>query len=288
MSEHVAIVIPAHNEAVGLDRLLPSLRQHMPNARIVVVDDGSTDDTAGVVIRHGVELISHPYNKGNGASVKAGARATESEIIVFMDADGQHDPADVPVLVRRLDTGYDMVVGARSWKSQASIYRGLANSVYNQLASWVVGHPIADLTSGFRAARRRQFHRFLHMLPNGFSYPATSTMAFFRAGYSVAFEPIEARRRHSATSHIRPVRDGLRFLLIIFRIGTLYSPLKIFIPVSLGFFLLGVGYYGYTFAAQERFTNMSALLLITSVMVFLVGLVSEQITNLLYRDQETP
>ena len=286
MSSDVTIIIPARNEAQSLKTLLPSIRKHMPNAQLLVVDDGSDDDTAHVSRQHGAEVISHPYNKGNGASVKTGARAATSDLLVFMDADSQHNPADIPRLVARLETGYDMVIGARSWSSQANLMRGAANTIYNRLASLIVGHTIPDLTSGFRAARRRLFSRFLHMLPNGFSYPATSTMAFYRAGYSVAFEPIVAQQRSSATSHIRPLRDGLRFLLIIFRIGTLYSPLKLFVPVSTGFFLLGIGHYAFTYATQGRFTNMSALLFITSVVVFLIGLVSEQITNLLYRDQE--
>lgn len=286
-SGSLTIVIPACNEAASLAQLVPELRELHPEARILVIDDGSDDTTASVARKAGAEVISHPYNKGNGASVKTGVRAARSDIIVLMDADSQHDPKEVASLLSRLSEGYDMVVGARSWSGQANLSRGLANTLYNRLASWMVGHQIQDLTSGFRAARRLNLMRFLHLLPNGFSYPATSTMAFFRAGYSVAYQPIVARSRQGSPSHIRPVHDGLRFLLIIFRIGTLYSPLKLFIPISLLFFLSGFGYYGYTFITAHRFTNMSGLLLVSSVTIFLIGLVSEQITSLLYRDEES-
>jgi hypothetical protein len=201
-----------------------------------------------------------------------------------MDADGQHEPADIDRLLERLADGYDMVVGSRSRAGQASLGRWLANTVYNRLSSWMVNHRIEDLTSGFRAVRRKQFLEFLHILPNSFSYPTTITMAFFRAGYSVAYVPVDVKER-LGTSHLRPLRDGVRFFLVIFRVGTLYSPLKIFAPISFGFFLLGLGYYLYTFLAHGRFTNMSALLISTSVIIGLIGLVSEQITNLLYIQQ---
>jgi glycosyltransferase involved in cell wall biosynthesis len=279
----VSVILPARNEGSGLKQLLPRLRDQVPNAEIIVVDDDSTDDTAAVAQQHGARVIHHPYRMGNGAAIKTGARAAQGEVLVFMDADGQHDPADVSRLLARLDEGYDMVVGARTEGSQAGRRRKIANRLYNRLASWMVGQRVEDLTSGLRVARAEKFREFLPLLPNGFSYPTTSTMAFFRAGYPLAYTPIVAQRRGgNSKSHIRYLRDGLRFLLIIFRVGTLYSPLKLFVPVSLAFFLLASGYYGYTYATEGRFTNMSALLYITSVIVFLIGLVSEQITNLLY------
>jgi hypothetical protein len=203
-----------------------------------------------------------------------------------MDADGQHDPASIPELLEKLAAGYDMAVGARGAGGQANLGRGAANAFYNRLATWMTGHHVADLTSGFRAVRAERFREFLHLLPNGFSYPTTSTMAFFRSAYPVAYVPVEVARR-IGRSHLRPLRDGVRFLLIIFRIATLYSPLKLFAPVALGFGVIGVGYYAWTFAEEGRFTNMSALLLSASVIVFLIGLVSEQITALTYR-QERP
>jgi glycosyltransferase involved in cell wall biosynthesis len=220
---------------------------------------------------------------GNGAAIKSGARTATGKILVFMDADGQHRPEDIPKLLAKLDEGYDMAIGARTLRSQASVPRAAANGLYNRLASWMVGQRIEDLTSGFRAVRADKFRRFLYLLPNGFSYPTTITMSFFRMGYPVAYVPIVAPRR-TGRSHLRPIRDGVRFLLIIFKVATLYSPLKVFLPTSLAFFALGFGYYLHTFITAHRFTNMSALLFITSVLVFLIGLVSEQITTLTYRE----
>lgn len=277
----VSVILPAKNEAEGLQLTLPRLRERMPDAEVIVVDDGSTDATAAVAASHGARVLSSPYPMGNGASIKRGTRAATGDILVFMDADGQHDPADIPRLIERLDAGFDMAVGARGAGGQANVGRGAANAFYNRLASWMTGHRVADLTSGFRAVRAERFREFLHLLPNGFSYPTTSTMAFFRSAYPVAYVPVEVARR-IGRSHLRPLRDGIRFLLIIFRIATLYSPLKLFAPAAAGFGVLGVGYYAWTYAAWGRFTNMSALLLSAAVIVFLIGLVSEQITGLTY------
>lgn len=280
----LSIVIPAKNEAVSLTTLLPELRRCYPEAEIIVVDDGSTDDTAAISRHAGAIVISHPYSKGNGAAIKTGARNARSDIIAFMDADGQHRPQDINDLLSRLDENTDMVVGARNRTGQASGSRLLANSLYNRLASAIVGHHIADLTSGFRVVRREKFIEFISLLPNGFSYPTTITMAFFRAGYTVSYIPIKVLPRTEGTaSHINMLRDGARFLVIIFKIGTLYSPLKLFLPISVLLFLSGSIYYGYTYLTDGRFTNMGALLFTTSLLVFLIGLVSEQITALMYR-----
>ena len=279
----LSIVLPAKNEAEGLARTLPALRQLYPDAEVIVVNDGSSDRTAEIATEQGVRVLSSPYSMGNGASIKRGARAAGGEILVFMDADGQHDPAHIAPLLDKLAEGYDMVVGARDGSGQANFHRGAANSLYNRLASWMTGHAVADLTSGFRAVRADKFREFLHLLPNGFSYPTTSTMAFFRSAYPVAYVPIPVAQRVGQGSHIRLLRDGIRFLLIIFKIATLYSPLKLFVPVSGGFFLIGLAYYAWTFATMGRFTNMSTLLFSAAVIVFLIGLVSEQITALTYR-----
>lgn len=278
----ISIILPAKNEAAALQSLLPRLKLAQPEAEIIVVDDGSTDGTAALCAGLSVTCLSSPYSMGNGAAIKRGARAASGEILVFMDGDGQHDPADVARLLARLEQGYDMVVGARDWESQAGVGRGVANSVYNWLASRMTGQAVADLTSGFRVARAVRFREFLHLLPNGFSYPTTSTMAFFRSAYGVAYEPIKAGQR-LGKSHIKPLKDGVRFLLIIFKIATLYSPLKLFFPVSLLFFLLGCLNYAWTFAHEGRLTNGSTLMWSASVIVFLIGLVSEQITALTYR-----
>ena len=281
----VSVVMPAKNEAGAIGGVVKALKALMEEVEVIVVNDGSSDDTAAVATAAGARVVSHPYSKGNGAAVKTGARAATGEVIVFMDADGQHDPADIARLLEKMAQGHDMVVGARQKGSQASVGRGFANGLYNRLASWMTGHKVEDLTSGFRAVRADRFREFLYLLPNGFSYPTTSTMAFFRAGYSVAYVPIHAARR-IGTSHIRLLRDGARFFLIIFKIGTLFSPLKIFAPVALGMFLLATGWYGWTWWHQGRFTNMSTLLYTGSVITFMMGLISEQITALMYRKSE--
>ncbi len=278
----ISLILPAKNEADGLRRTLPGVRQLLPDAEVIVVDDGSTDDTATVAREHGARVLSSPYSMGNGAAIKRGARGATGDVFVFMDADGQHDLRSIAGLLAKLDEGFDMVVGARGWDGQANVGRGLANGLYNRLASWMTNQRVADLTSGFRAVRADKFMEFIHLLPNGFSYPTTITMAFFRSAYPVAYVPVRVDQRVGTSSHIRPLRDGVRFLLIIFKIATLYSPLKLFAPASLVFFLLGLGNYVYTFLTVGRFTNMSALLLSAAVIVFLIGLISEQITSLTY------
>lgn len=280
--KQLSIILPAKNEAAALSDLLPLLRAARPDAEIIVVDDGSTDGTREICTEHGVRCLSSPYSMGNGAAIKRGARAAQGEWLVFMDGDGQHDPADITRLLAKLEEGYDMAIGARGWGSQAGVGRGLANTFYNWLATRMTGHPVLDLTSGFRAVRAEKFREFLHLLPNGFSYPTTSTMAFFRSAYPVAYVPIKAAQR-VGKSHIRPLRDGLRFLLIIFKIATLYSPLKLFAPASVVFFLLGCLNYFWTYHYYGRLTNGSTLLWSAAVIVFLIGLVSEQITALTYR-----
>jgi glycosyltransferase involved in cell wall biosynthesis len=284
--DSLSLILPARNEAGGLRRLLPDLVAILPEAEIIVVDDGSVDDTSSVCAGFPVRVVSHPYPKGNGAAVKSGARAARGDVLVFMDADGQHKPEDIPAMLKKFAEGYDMVVGARQSGSHAGPHRAVANDVFSGLASWMTGRQVEDLTSGFRVVRADQFRKFLYLLPNGFSYPTTITMSFFRAGLSVAYVPIHTPRRTAGKSHISPFRDGVRFLLIIFKVGTLYSPLKLFFPISLAFFFSGLGYYLFTFVTQNRFTNMSALLLTASMFIFLIGLISEQITMLIYKDSD--
>nr|WP_208107218.1 glycosyltransferase family 2 protein [Halothiobacillus neapolitanus] len=282
-STALSIILPAKNEIGAVGDTVRRIRLAFPDAEVLVVNDGSTDDTAGVAEAAGARVITHPYSMGNGAAIKTGARQATGEVLVFMDADGQHDPADIPRLLARLNDGLDMVVGARQSGSQASVGRGLANRFYNALASWMTGQKIEDLTSGFRAVRADKFREFLYLLPNGFSYPTTCTMAFFRAGYGVAYVPIMAAQR-IGKSHIRLVKDGIRFLLIIFKIGTLYSPLKLFLPVSLLHFIVGLSYYLYTYSEFNRLSLASVFLWSAAVTIFLIGLVSEQITQLMYKD----
>lgn len=280
--DKLSIVLPARNEAESLKTLLPAIVSLYPDAELIVVNDGSTDTTREVVQSSGAILIDHPYCMGNGAAVKTGARAASGNIIVFMDADGQHNPEDIQTLVTKYQEGFDMVVGARSTGTHTSIVRRIANSFYNRLASFMTGYRIADLTSGFRVVNRRKFCRFLYLLPNGFSYPTTSTMAFFRSGFSVGYMPISALKREGK-SKIRLLHDGIRFIVIILKIGALFSPMRLFLPISFLLFMVGSLYYGYTYYTSGRFTNMSAVIILSSLTIFLIGIVSEQISSLHYR-----
>lgn len=283
----LSIILPARNEGENLASLLPRLRELHPTAEIILVNDGSSDNTEEIAAANHVICISHPYSMGNGAAIKTGARTAAGDILVFMDADGQHKPEDVSRLMELLrNRNFDMVVGARSRGSQASIARLLANKLYSKMASFMTGKNIADLTSGFRAVRRDKFKKFLYLLPNGFSYPTTITMAFFRSGYSVAYMDIDTLKR-KGESKINIFRDGTRFFIIILRIGALFSPMRLFLPLSFAMFAAGIGYYIYTYITSNRFTNMSALLLTSALLIFLIGIVSEQISSLHYRDVES-
>ena len=291
----LSVVIPARDEADSLAPLLQRLHESLgklpgePASEIIVVDDASTDDTAAVAEAAGAQVLRHPYGKGNGAAIKSGVRAAQGEVILCLDADGQHPPEIIPSLLERVEQGYDMAVGARSGLAEhAGWWRALANRIYNRFASWMVGHPIADLTSGLRAVKAPLFRRFLYLLPNGFSYPTTLTMCFFRCGLSVAYVPsnMSPRGVSQSKSHIRPLSDGLRFLLIIFKVGAYFSPLRVFFPISFTLLACGFCYYAYTYLTMHRLTNMSVILFINAIIVFLIGIVAEQITALLYKDSE--
>ena len=276
--ESVSIVVPAFNEGEGIGAVVTALRAAAPWHEILVVDDGSLDGTGDAAARAGARVIRHPYNKGNGAAVKTAIRAAGAEFILIVDGDGQHRPEDALRLASRLGE-FDLVVGARDPGTQATAARRFGNAVLNWLASYLTERPIPDLTSGFRGARREHFAEFLHMLPNGFSTPTTTTLAFIKAGYNVAFEPIGARPR-VGTSKIRLARDGAKFLLILLKVITIFSPLRIFAPVSAMSFALGALYGAWNFVYHARIPNGAVLLLMFSVMVLLVGLVSEQISTL--------
>lgn len=276
---NVSVIIPVYNEAdniVGvIDRLISVVGGE---AEIIVVDDGSTDGSGELIASKGVRIIRHPYNKGNGSAVKTGIRNATRDILVLMDGDGQHKPEDIPKLLEKIGE-YDMVIGARTFQSVQSAPRFTYNKMLNLVAGYLTGHKVKDLTSGFRAIKRELAKKFLYLLPNTFSYPSTITVAMIKAGYSVGFVPLvfEARR---GNSKIRPIQDGLRFLMIVLRISTLFAPIRVFLPVSLFFFLGGVGWYLYTFLMYHRFTNLSLFMLSTAVIVFMLGLVAEQISQL--------
>ena len=281
----LSIVLPAKNEALNLRELLLRIKNIVPDAEILVIDDGSTDNTSQIARDTDVNVIRHPYSQGNGASIKTGARNAKGDILIFMDADGQHNPEDIPALLAKLEEGYDMAVGARHVSTQASWLRKIGNRFYNRLASVMTGQRIEDLTCGYRAVRADKFRKFLYLLPNGFSYPTTSTMAFFRSGFPVAYVPIRAGKREGK-SHIKLLRDGTRFFIIILRVGTLFSPMRLFLPISGAVFIVGCSYYAYTYLTAGRFTNMSALLLTSSLIIFLIGIISEQISSLHYKNVE--
>ena len=282
--EQTSVVIPAFNEADVIGDVVAALVRSAAWHEILVVDDGSADGTRAAAEAAGARVIRHPYNKGNGASVKSGIREATGEYVLIIDADGQHPPEDAVRLVSRLGD-FDLVVGARAHSTQATVARRLGNHLLNGLASYLTGRPIPDLTSGFRAARRKHLREFLHLLPARFSTPTTTTLAFVKAGYNVAFEPVEARAR-VGSSKIRLLRDGAKFFLIALKVVTLFSPLRVFLPVSLASFVVGVGYAVWTIATQSHVTNSSVLLIMLGVIVFLMGLVSEQIAALRFEGRE--
>jgi glycosyltransferase involved in cell wall biosynthesis len=273
-----SIVVPAFNEAEAIGTVVRALAGAAAWREILVVDDGSTDGTAAEAARAGATVVRHPYNKGNGAAVKTGLRRATGRFVLILDGDGQHRPEDAERLVARL-TEYDLVVGARAPKTQASGVRRIGNATLNALASYLTGRPVPDLTSGMRAARLDLMREFLPLIPNGFSTPTTTTLSFIKAGYNVAFEPIEARSR-AGRSKIRLGRDGVKFLLILLRVVTLFSPLRIFVPVSAVAFIVGTAYGVWTVVIDSKIPNGAVLLLMFAVVVFLVGLVSEQISLL--------
>ncbi len=281
----ISVIIPAYNEGQSIGDLVATIRDRYPDIEIIVINDGSMDDTAAVARNAGAIVHSHPYNIGNGAAVKNGIRIAGGEILVFIDGDHQHDPEDIAKLLEYLPE-YDMVVGERSRGDQASIGRAFGNKIFNWLASYVAKFPVYDLTSGFRAVKSDIAHKFLHLLPNTYSYPTTLTLCVLRDGRSLKYVPVKMNQRNVGKSKISLFRDGVRFLMIIIKICTLFSPLRIFLPVSFLMFILGSINYMYSYLTQNRFTNMSALLFVTFVLIFMMGLISEQICQMRFERNE--
>lgn len=280
-STKLSVILPAYNEAGSIGALIHSIRAGYPEAEIIVIDDGSTDATAEEAAAAGASVYGHPYNIGNGAAIKSGIRVAQGDILVFMDADGQHDPDDIRKLIDYMPQ-FDMVVGARVKGSQASVGRSIGNRIYNWLGSYVSKFPIKDLTSGFRAVKAEVARSFLYLLPNTYSYPTTITLGVLRSGQSVKYVPIAANPRTRGASNIRLAQDGIRFFMIIVRICTLYSPMRVFLPVSFGLFLMGLIRYAYSYITEGRFTNMSAILFVNSMIIFMMSLISEQICQMRY------
>lgn len=279
----LSFIMPACNEADGLKTFLPQLKESFPNSEILVVNDGSKDDTESVSKAAGAKVITHFYQMGNGAALKTGARMATRPILVFLDADGQHTVTEVTKVIDAFfEDSVDMAVGARSKTGQASAFRGLGNKVFNSVATMVVGHKVMDLTSGCRVVKAPLYREFLHLLPNGFSAPTTITLAFFKSGYTIKYVPIEVMKR-IGNSHLKPLKDGVRFSIILYKIATLYSPLKIFFPLAFMHIVLGLGYAIYTRLIEGLISNTGAIFFTTGVLILIIGLVSEQITIFLYQ-----
>lgn len=281
----VSIIIPAYNEGAAIGNVLRQIISLYPDFEVIVINDGSTDDTARIAREAGAIVYSHPYNIGNGAAIKSGIRIASGDLLVLIDGDGQHDPKDIQEMVKYFPD-YDMVVGARRTRDQVTWFRGLGNKTFNWLASYVAKFMVKDLTSGFRAVKADVARSLLYLLPNTYSYPTTLTLGVLRNGRSLKYVPVNINKRKTGKSGIKVYRDGVKFIMIITRICALYSPLRIFLPVSFSIFFIGLVYYFYTYLAWKRFTNMSALLITTSIIIFMMGLISEQITQMRFERSE--
>ncbi len=289
----LSVIIPVYNERENIANFLTEVIEYCKNFsfpyEIIVVNDGSSDGTAEILSdfkdEH-IKIIHHKHNIGNGGAVKTGIRNARGDYVIMIDGDGQHYPEDIGRILEKLEEGYHLVVGARDKKSQASFFRALGNAVYNKLASYVADFEIKDLTSGLRGAKRRVILKFLYMFPNGFSYPSTSTLAFLKAGYSLTYIPIKTRKR-KGKSKIKLLKDGLKFFNIIAKITTLFSPMRIFFPVSLILFISAIVHFLYRFFVSGKYTLFTGILVLASIFTLLMGLISEQVSTLYYKDIDT-
>ncbi len=274
----VAIIIPAYNEEEGIADVIAQLKELSGNYEIIVVDDGSTDNTHKLATDTGVKVIRHPYNKGYGAALKTGIRNAEADIVLFIDADGQHQPSDIKKLIQYIGE-YDMIVGARTKKSKISLLRRPGKKILSITANYLAGMKIPDLNSGFRALKKDVALEFMHILPNSFSFSTTITLALINSGYSVKYVPIEAPER-VGTSKIKPFRDGFRFIMLIIRTVVLFNPLKVFLPVSAILFIVGFFELIREIIVYFDIWTAPVLLILSAILIFFFGLIADQISSL--------
>ena len=288
----VTVVFPAYNEGKVIGRVLERVRAYLPDAELMVVDDCSADDTPAQAAAAGARVERHPVNRGNGAAVKTGIRRASGDVILLMDADGQMEPRYIPLILGTMAEGFDMVVGARSRATQGdTLARRLGNQALDSLGSYLVEAPLRDLTSGYRAMRRTVIEEFIHLLPNRYSYPTTSTLALTKAGYSVGFVEIAGQHRQAGRSGQKLLRNGIRFGLIILRMISLFAPLRVYFPMAIVLFLLGLAAFLLgLFIGPEPFRlkvpGSSVVLFTGSMIVFMFGLLAEQIAALRFQRKE--
>lgn len=278
--KNISIIIPAYNEEKSIESLIKNVKTLDIDKEIIVVNDGSTDDTEKIIKNiSDIKTILHPYNKGNGAAVKTGILASSNENIIIIDADGQHNPEDVVKLIEELDN-YDLVVGARTIDSDTEGIRDLGNYIFKKLGSYLTGIKIPDMTSGFRAFKKQHILRFFNLYPNGFSFPTTSTMCFLTTGLNVKFISIKSKKRAKGSiSKIKPLRDGFKFILIILRIIML-NPLKIFLTAGGFFFFVGILWSFKTILNTGGFSAGGLLFLISGINLIFFGFIFDQIVAL--------
>ena len=281
----VSIIIPVYNEEEVIGSVLEGLREWRARAEIIVIDDASTDRSAEIAARAGVRVIRHRVNKGYGAALKTGIRAAVGDVIVMMDADGEHDTAQIQRLLDAMGDN-DMVVGARGKGSHAPLMRRPGKWILSQVANYLAQTNIPDLNSGFRAFRKDIARLFLHILPNGFSFSTTLTLALFKEGFNIAYVPIITTPRVGSPSTVNPLRDGINTLMLIIRIIALFDPIKVFLPTSLALFLVGVSYwigsgvFRYASHIEPAFhiPTGALLVMLSAVIVFMFGILADQVS----------
>lgn len=276
----LSIIVPAYNEETGLDsvlkKLVPVAREH--NWPTIVVDDGSDDGTADVARKYEYcTLIQQPYNKGYGAAIKTGVRQVNTEFIMMIDSDGQHNPDDIPKLLNEADK-YDMIIGERQKDSQFQLKRRPGKKILSMTANFLSGVNIPDLNCGFRLIRLSAFKEFLHIYPNGFSISTTSTIAFLQGAYSVKWVPITTLERVGRKSNVSMVKDGLATIMLIVRAVTLFNPLKVFLPASFFVFMFGLLWASYGVMVFGRFPNIAIVIMIFGFLLFFFGILADLIS----------